>query len=423
MFRFGYDKFDEGAWQIVEPNGLIGQDKEPEVFRLYLPPWYDEIFGRYGIPFKIQSSKSLINAFGEYGNEDNKWIYLLEPNGDPRGWFGQYVEEDGDVNPIKSLLDGVDKKTLQSCRDGKTLICLYQPNEGFPTNWLWFNIFEEIYIELGKHNINPTNFMFVCGNMKLEGDFKEWKKHKDNKHKDSGDIHVCGFNNERFIDFHSKWKLAQVNHDVKRDKHFLCFNRELRPHRKLLLTMLSQENLLDKGMVSSKKFDKETFFRVPKEMFIGKGMARQLEKEADKLVEMTPLVVDVDEWDTNHFDTSPVWAYDKIYFSVVTNTWYDMDTQFLDEKVWKVSRLDKRRAKLILISAPYTKKTVEVDGLRNSPILDSPLDVQIVSHRESEYLLLVPFTLQTVEAKSPKNWDGNVIKALRYGNDTFFIWD
>ena len=113
MYRFGYDKFDEGAWQIVEPNGLIGQDKEPEVFRLYLPPWYDEIFGRYGIPFKIQSSKSLINAFGEYGNEDNKWIYLLEPNGDPRGWFGQYVEEDGDVNPIKSLLDGVDKKTLQ----------------------------------------------------------------------------------------------------------------------------------------------------------------------------------------------------------------------------------------------------------------------------------------------------------------------
>ena len=60
MFRFGYDKFDEGAWQIVEPNGLIGQVKEPEVFRLYLPPWYDEIFGRYGIPFKIQSSKSLI---------------------------------------------------------------------------------------------------------------------------------------------------------------------------------------------------------------------------------------------------------------------------------------------------------------------------------------------------------------------------
>ena len=99
------------------------------------------------------------------------------------------------------------------------------------------------------------------------------------------------------------------------------------------------------------------------------------------------------------------------------------DYLFIDEKVWKVSRLDRRRAKLVLISAPYTQKTVEVDGLRNSPILDSPLDVQIVSNRDSEYLLLDPFTLQTVEARSPKNWKGEKIEALRYGNDTFFIWN
>ena len=33
--------------------------------------------------------------------------------------------------------------------------------------------------------------------------------------------------------------------DMDREKHFLCFNRELRPHRKLLLTMLLKENLLD----------------------------------------------------------------------------------------------------------------------------------------------------------------------------------
>ena len=99
------------------------------------------------------------------------------------------------------------------------------------------------------------------------------------------------------------------------------------------------------------------------------------------------------------------------------------DYLFIDEKVWKVSRLDRRRAKLVLISAPYTQKTVEVDGLRNSPILDSPLDVQIVSNRDSEYLLLDPFTLQTVEARSPKDWKGEKIEALRYGNDTFFIWN
>ena len=171
MFIFGYDKYDNG---VLEPNGLIGQDKYPEIFRLYLPPYYTEIFLRYNVPYKVQSSDTSIKEF----DGDRKWIYLLEPNGDPRGWFGRFVEEDGDVNPIKSLLDGVDKKTLQSCRDGQTLICLYQPNEGFPTNWLWFNLFEEIYIELGKQNIDPNNFMFICGNMKLESDFKEWKNKK-----------------------------------------------------------------------------------------------------------------------------------------------------------------------------------------------------------------------------------------------------
>ena len=99
------------------------------------------------------------------------------------------------------------------------------------------------------------------------------------------------------------------------------------------------------------------------------------------------------------------------------------DYLFSEEKVWKVTRVHKRRAKLILISPPNTQKTVEVDNLRNTPILDPPTEVQIVSSRESEYLLLDPFTLQTVEAISPKDWKGSKVEALRYGNDTFFIWN
>ncbi len=98
------------------------------------------------------------------------------------------------------------------------------------------------------------------------------------------------------------------------------------------------------------------------------------------------------------------------------------DYLLLEDKVWKVSRIDRRRAKLILILTPYTQKTVEVDSLRNSPVLDRPLDVQIVSNRDSEYLLLDPFTLQTVEAISPKGWKGDEIQGLRYGNETFFLW-
>ena len=144
------------------------------------------------------------------------------------------------TDPVKSLFAGIDERTLQSCRDNEVVICLWQPNEGFPINWLWFNIFHEIYNELGKYNINPNNFMFVCGNMKLEDEYKEWKSDENNEHKDSGDIHLCAFNNERFINFTKKWNLSTFNSTLKRDKHFLCFNRELRPHRKLLFNMRRQ---------------------------------------------------------------------------------------------------------------------------------------------------------------------------------------
>lgn len=99
------------------------------------------------------------------------------------------------------------------------------------------------------------------------------------------------------------------------------------------------------------------------------------------------------------------------------------DYLYMDDNVWKVIRVDRRRAKIIMIISPFSQKTVEVDNLRNTPILDTPTEVQIVSSRASEYMLLDPFTLQTVEAISPRDWNGDKVEALRYGNDTFFIWN
>ena len=99
------------------------------------------------------------------------------------------------------------------------------------------------------------------------------------------------------------------------------------------------------------------------------------------------------------------------------------DYLFTENKVSKVIGVNRRRAKLVQISPPFRQQTVEVDSLRNLPLLDNPLEVQIVSNRGSEFLLLDPFTLQTVEAISPKDWEGKSVNALRYGNDTFFIWE
>ncbi len=99
------------------------------------------------------------------------------------------------------------------------------------------------------------------------------------------------------------------------------------------------------------------------------------------------------------------------------------DHLFLDEGVWCVTRIDRRKANLKRLIPSIAQKTVETDSLRNIPLLDNLSEVQTISHRDREYLLLDPFTLQTVEAISPKDWKGDEISALRYGNDTYFIWD
>ena len=61
-------------------------------------------------------------------------------------------------------------------------------------------------------------------------------------------------------------------------------------------------------------------------------------------------------------------------------------------------------------------------GFLNEIFKISPNEEQI-SSRNDQFLLLDPYTHQTVEAVSPSNWKGETIQALRFGNETFFLWN
>jgi hypothetical protein len=416
MIRFGYDQFDDDTWEIIKPNGLIGQEEVPETYRLYLPPWYGEIFIANEIPFKIRSSEQLIKE-----NHNDKWIYLLEPNGDPRGWFGMF--EDENPNPIKSLFAGVDKKTISSCRDDKTIICLWQPNEGFPSEWININVFEEIYKELDKCGISPNNFIYVCGNWKIEKEFKEWKNNKTEYYKDWKNIHLCAFNNERYLNFKKKWggELSKFNSSIKRERHYVCFNRELRPHRKLFLTMLLEANLLEYGMVSSKKFDIETFFRVPKELNLGKGLSKKLQGYAEKLVDMTPMVVDVDEWDTNHFDTSNKWVYDATYFSLITTTWFGEDTVFFDEKIWKPMANEHP---FLVIGNYQVLKELKRQGFKTfHPYIDESYDEEKNPYKRMKMIIKETKRLSKLTLDEMNEWYKKLQPILEHNNKQLYSLD
>jgi hypothetical protein len=165
--------------------------------------------------------------------------------------------------------------------------------------------------------------------------YRKWKK--DSKFKDDEEIKIIEFQSERHLNFEKKWNLAQFHLDTKVESTFLCYNRcMIHSHRILLLTLLQKENVLDKGLVSYPEFDSKSFNNILLNTFrLGKGIRKELLESMDIVKSKAPSVVDVDEWETNHFDTSYPEPYEKTLVSVISETNFVQDTLFLTEKIWK----------------------------------------------------------------------------------------
>ena len=330
MITLGYDFYEDGS--IQKPNGLIGQKITEKnkgtsnIFQLYLPPYLTEMFKRFKIDFEVDSVDSIKKR-----NLKTKWVYLLDCIGDPRGWLGLYNREG--ENSIKSLFSGVSETTINQVREDKAVIMIYQPMEGYPTNWLGNDIYEIIYDEIVKFKLNPKNILYVTGNWLLREDYKKWKPKL--KYSDLEDIGIYSFNNERFLDFKSKWDFAKPELNKKRKKHFLCYNRTPRGHRLTLLALLHGKSLLPNGYVSCSPNNPTYLEGYLNDISMGVNLRKRVLIQIEEFNQGTPWYVDVDEWRTNHFDTSPAWPYEDSFFSVTTSTLFNEKSIFLDEKIWK----------------------------------------------------------------------------------------
>ena len=159
-------------------------------------------------------------------------------------------------------------------------------------------------------------------------------------------IKCIPFNNEIF-DFYDKMQ-PEVKYDKdssERDKYFLLLNRMPRIHRMALMSMLHSDGLLKNTLTSfpSEKLSPANF---SKKTHLSEYFSRMMnysnQEKSDYLRAWKdlednhfPLIVDVEEWDTNHYGTSVDWLYNRTFFSVVVESIYDDLSVFLDEKIWK----------------------------------------------------------------------------------------
>ena len=370
MLLFGYDYYDKKNF-ILRPNGTrYRKNLNGKIFNLYLPPWWGEILNKTNIPWGVDSVKNIIKK-----DYDFKWFYLLEPLGDSRGWLGKYA--DGTPNVISSLTSGISPEALSAIQDNRAILCLYQAGEASPVNHVNINLFEEFYKELKSKKVNPSNFIFVTGNMIAKNQYKEWKENSE--YKDEEDFHIIEFSGYRHINYKEKWTLASEDVNKKIKKHFLCYNRNMQhPHRTLLLSLLNKEEIMDSGLVSYPNLSTSgsTVRNFPSPSFnLGNGAKKELLKSMRDIAKKSPSIIDVDEWRTNHFDTSPSWPYEQTLFSLVSESHFVEKTLFLSEKIWKVIA---NNHPFVLVGSYHTLKYLREEGFKTfNPYIDESYDNEI----------------------------------------------
>ena len=325
MYRFGFDNYEDE--EIKHPN-LWSDDSS--AFITHLPSSWHELLSRAEIPFET-------NSVELYNLNREKYIYIVEPLGDPYDWLGF----DENLQRIDFFLKNISNLALDDIRNKRAKLLVWWGSEAHPLIVRDLNICQELHNEARRLGFDSSQITFVSSNMLMNDSYKSWKTNSD--YRDDSDINIIQFLGYResikaFIKTNN-WESSEPKTD-KYDNSFLCFNRNLlNPHRTILLTMLQDNKLLENSLTSYQKIHDDDLSRIVtngKYHFnISSITANKHQKILETLVADSPKVIDVDEWETNHFDTSTSWPYDKTFFSLVSETHFVWRCKFLSEKTFK----------------------------------------------------------------------------------------
>tara|TARA_Y100000361_G_C11153422_1_gene342622 strand:+ start:508 stop:1791 length:1284 start_codon:yes stop_codon:yes gene_type:complete len=403
------DEFDH--WP-EEFNGLINIQDGIEPYFGSAPPSFVDLLHKFEKDFKILSSDKAITSIKPF-------YYFLETQGPPEGWLGMI---DGHEN---TLLSGVSEKILESVREGQCTIVLWSCNEGYDP--FQYEIFDRIYEELQSKYLPFDNFIFVSGNLIIDVLHQAWAKVNNQNYL----IKCLPFNNEIYDDYSKIQDNVIYDKDSKeRDKYFLLLNRAPRIHRMAFISWLNSENLLENTLTSypseklapynfSKKSDLSVYFsrmlcldRKTK----SKCLSGWKDLEENKL----PLIVDVDEWGTNHYGTSVDWLYSKTFFSVVTESIYDDLSVFLDEKIWKPIY---NYHPFLMIGCPNSLVKLREFGFKTfSPWIDESYDLELNHGKRMGMVVNEIKKLCSMSIDELRGWYQNLIPILEH-NKSFLESD
>ena len=128
-----------------------------------------------------------------------------------------------------------------------------------------------------------------------------------------------------------------------------------------------------------------------------------------------PLIVDVDEWSTNHYGTSVDWLYSRTFFSVITESIFDDVSLFLDEKVWKPIY---NYHPFIILGCPNLLKKLKEFGFKTfHPLINETYDSEFNHGKRMCMIIEEVERLCSMSFDELKKWYKELIPILKHNRD------
>ena len=406
---------DDANWFIQNESKVVprirAEQKEPF-----------QIMSHYGFLVTPESEEKNYKAINEQfelqitNKRDEKYVYLIQP-------------QSVDCDYIFEVIDyNMPNDVKEDLKNDRAILCLSFIQEGD----CYETFFTDVYNFCKEFGMPHKNFVFCSNNANLEVQYDEYCE-KNNITDKSTMIsiyyyynHVSSMYRLDYKCYKNNWEPPQTVRITKEDEdsnfhhdgfrintlerfnplrkeirpyHYMCYNRQPKLHRTLMVAYLMKENLLDKGLVSlasvyaisAAEADKyqPTYRNIRTPIYTEEEKAKIM-PYWDKVIKQGSFTVDLNEkemehvWLSSWIDVFPT-VYNQCYFSVVSSTSFDTTWCHPDEKFWK----DLGQFKpFIWVGPAHSLQHLRKQGFKTfSPWIDESYDEE--EDCEKRFLMIV----------------------------------
>lgn len=366
--------------------------------------------------------------------DENFYLYNITPFGGGSSTFGYpYTHNEG--RSFFYFIPKLTRKMIEE-KDNFYLMVNYG-NEG-TLDRFWFNV---IHHDANLFNIPLNKIVFVVSDFTIKETYDDYCKEnnfdkqikvfpvnwslsaKSEEYKRLLNDEKTSFNNNHNIC--SVVKKEDVNLEVTRNKHFVMFNRRLRPHRYYSILLFNKMNILDKFDISF-DFDTCRTYDFTEDGYSYHGTDSKfrdlLLKENEKVLngELTKSIIDYDDlpnvWGFN-FEQKE--SYLNSYIHIITETNFFERGLYLSEKTWKpMGQLQP----FIMMGPVGSLKLIRSYGFKTfDGFIDERYDTIENNEERFKFLIKEIERLSNLSKEELKNWYKSIFSDILVHNQKVLI--